>query len=189
MSPTRLLRCSAANLMECAASRSLGVHRRADQGAFTRIAVSASGRHLDGAFHSERAGSGTGRITRPADRLPAFASLEVAAGRLVRTRDRCGRASLLRAPCGCSRVKIPPRVSRLELTTSGPAVLADIPTRRVAFAPDGSRVVYVVAPWARKEACSSAGLTNSSRRISSTRATVLSSVPTVSGWDFSPWPL
>ena len=36
-----------------------------------------------------------------------------------------------------------PRVSRLDLTTSGEAVLNDVPTRRVALAPDGSRLVYV----------------------------------------------
>jgi serine/threonine-protein kinase len=36
-----------------------------------------------------------------------------------------------------------PRVSRLELTTSGEAVLNEVPTRRVALTPDGSRLVYV----------------------------------------------
>ena len=36
-----------------------------------------------------------------------------------------------------------PRVSRLELTTFGEAVLNEVPTRRVALTPDGSRVVYV----------------------------------------------
>jgi len=36
-----------------------------------------------------------------------------------------------------------PAVARLELATVGRAVLADVPTRRVALTPDGSRVVYV----------------------------------------------
>jgi serine/threonine-protein kinase len=36
-----------------------------------------------------------------------------------------------------------PRVSRLELTTTGEAVLSEVPTRRVALTPDGSRLVYV----------------------------------------------
>jgi serine/threonine-protein kinase len=36
-----------------------------------------------------------------------------------------------------------PRVSRLELATSGEAILNEVPTRRVALTPDGSALVYV----------------------------------------------
>jgi serine/threonine-protein kinase len=36
-----------------------------------------------------------------------------------------------------------PRVSRLEMTTSGDAVLSQVPGRRFVLTPDGSRVVYV----------------------------------------------
>src|SRR5262245_20604863 len=36
-----------------------------------------------------------------------------------------------------------PRVSRLELMTTGEAILSEVPTRRVALTPDGSRLVYV----------------------------------------------